>query len=100
MKRIDRLPLRQRVILVIATAAVLLVGGGWVTDRGPGGSGWFGYAPLPQGVVTPGSMSRGDATLFYLGLIVVWTTVSLLLLRAGAPPRSGEPLPPETSPDP
>jgi cytochrome bd-type quinol oxidase subunit 1 len=82
LNRIDRLPLRQRVVLVIALGALLQVLGGWVTDRG-GRIGWFGYAPVTGAVVGPGTMSHGVADLVYVGLIVVWAAVALWLLRSG-----------------
>jgi len=82
LKRIDLLPLRQRVVLVVAFAALLQVLGGWVTDRGRQG-GWFGYAPLTGVIGAPGTMSPSAAALVDLGLVVVWAAVSLLLLRSG-----------------
>jgi hypothetical protein len=83
MKRIDLMPLRQRVLLVIAIGAALLVVGGWVTDRRGVSSGWFGYAPDTAVLLHAGATMRpAVVALIQLGLIVIWAAVSLRLLRA------------------
>jgi hypothetical protein len=91
MRRVDQLLLRQRVVLVIAFGVVLLVLGGWITDRGRLGSGWFGYAPNASIVVRGGgAMGPGAAVVVRLCLIVLWAAVSLWLLRSSREDRSRE----------
>ena len=85
MKRIDRLPLRLRVILVVALGAVLLIVGRWITDRRASDGGWFGYAPNTTVAYVPGGMRPGVAALIHVALVVVWAGVSFRLLRADGP---------------
>ena len=87
MRRIVLLPVRQRVVIVIAIGAVLLILGDWITDR-RGTGGWFGYAPLTQVGVVPSSLSPGLATAVHLAVVVVWAAASLWLLGGGQRPQS------------
>jgi len=101
MRRVDILLVRQRVVLAIALGAMLVVVGGWITNRGRSGGGWFGYAPNASIVVTArGAMSPGAAVIVHLALIVAWAGAALWLLRAADQDRSPEWHPIEKEPPP
>lgn len=90
MRRFEVLNLGQRIVLVVALAAVLRTVGGYTIHRRQ----WPGAALLesaPQRLYVHG----GDpgwhpilAALIWIGLIVVWAVASAWLL--GIPRRSGE----------
>ena len=69
----------QRVVLVIAGAALTLT-----VDRAYSASsidgGWFGYAPNTGEVFSPG-IEPGRQVLVRLALLLVWTLISVRLLR-------------------
>lgn len=73
----------QRVVLVVAAGVALLAIGQWLSSVVTSRSfvtGWTGYAPL-QSVVTTSRWQRGELLLLWLGLVVLWTFVALVLLR-------------------
>lgn len=73
----------QRVALVVATGVALLAIGQWLSSVITSPSyvtGWTGYAPL-QSVLTTSRWQRGELLSLWLGLIVLWTLVALVLLR-------------------
>ena len=81
--RTRRLNLAQRIVVIIAVgAAFIVVGDAITTPQDP--TGWTGYAPLESGgVFCCGSFGRSvwhDAAL-WLVLIVLWSVLSLFLLR-------------------
>ena len=90
MRRLEVLNLGQRIVLVVALAAVLRTVGGYTIHRRE----WPGGALLesaPLGLYAHG----GDpgwhpilAALIWIALIVVWAVGSVWLL--GLPRRSGE----------
>ena len=85
MKRIHRLPLRLRVVLVIALGVLLRIVGRWITDRRASDGDWFGYAPNTTVAYVPGGMRPGVAALIHVALVVLWAVVSFRLLRADGP---------------
>lgn len=87
---IDRLAVRQRVVLVVALGVVLSILGGWLTT-GPGGGGWFGYAPNTGATYVRRSMRPAVAALVRVGLTIVWAAASVRLLRS-ADRAGGTPL--------
>lgn len=100
MNWIDRLPFRQRVVLVVAIGAALFVLGRWITFRGRRVSGWFGYAPNTKVSYYPGGMRPGLALLVHLAFIVLWAVVAFRLLRSASSRPSAESQPdPDKPPD-
>ncbi len=105
MKWIDRLALRQRVVLVVAVGMLLSILGGWLTTRS-GGGGWFGYAPNTGATHVRTSMHPLVAALIRAGLTIVWAAASVRLLRLADRPggtpvgRGSEGGPTDISPDP
>jgi hypothetical protein len=77
----------QRIVLVVALAATLVVIGLYLTTIGAGSAadfGWFGYAPLtPNSPLDGGGPPAWARLLIWLALIAVWAGLSLRLLRPG-----------------
>ena len=82
---IDRLGLAQRIIIVVSLGLALTALGTYFVNIGSpfADFGWFGYAPLTNNAfVAAGSdLSAWEQLLVWLGLIAVWTSVSLRLMR-------------------
>lgn len=97
MRYVDRLGVAQRIVIVVALGLGLMMLGGYlVSIDSPANFGWFGYAPLTQNAFVP--EGSGLATwlqlLIWLGLILVWSVVGVLLMKprpdgeAETPPRT------------
>ena len=71
----------QRVVLVVALGAVLVVVGWWTTSPSPV-TGWTGYAPLSSGPLVTGGPHLWVRAVIWLILIGAWTGTSLVLLRS------------------
>lgn len=73
----------QRVVIVIALAAALLVFGLWLTHLGSERVGWFGYAPLRSiPPVARGGIPGWARMLIWLALVAAWAVPSFFLLRS------------------
>ena len=97
---LDRLGAAQRVIVVISLALVLLAVGIYVSTLGLQGGDIAGgiekatflnpsqgfTPPMVVGQVVP-DLSAWQQLLVWLGLILVWTTLSVVVMR---PPRHGD----------
>ena len=85
MRILHRLALAQRIILVIALALGLGFVGVYIVTLGTPAAyfGWFGYAPLTHGIiiVRGPDLTPGQQLLVWLGLILLWTAVSVVVLR-------------------
>jgi hypothetical protein len=68
----------QRVVLVVALAAVCVAIDGYVASRS---SAWFGYAPNTGAVFDPDG-GKAKVLGVRLALAVAWAAVSILLLRS------------------
>lgn len=77
----------QRIILVIAAAALALVLERAIFVSSMDG-GWFGYAPNSGEVFAPEIEVRRQV-LARLGLLIAWTLLSLRLLREDGRTRTG-----------
>ncbi len=89
MNNLDRLALRQRVVVVIALGAVALVVGLWVTALNQ--PGWFGYAPgTLYRVQGPSGTNVTAVALAWLALVVVWAAVSVAVLGSSGAPPAGD----------
>jgi hypothetical protein len=78
------LGLAQRIVVVVALAAVLVALGEFVQSSAAGGGaqfGWFGYAPLVPAQDLGEGLSNWEAFLLWLGLIALWTVASVFVLR-------------------
>ena len=71
----------QRVVLVVALGAVLVVVGWWTTSPSPV-TGWTGYAPLTSSPLVTGGLHLWVRAVIWLILIGAWTGTSLVLLRS------------------
>ncbi len=81
----------QRVVLVVALGAVLVVVGWWATSLSPN-TGWTGYAPLTSGPLVTRGLHLWVRAVIWLILIGTWTITSLALLRSpGAPGTDAAP---------
>lgn len=89
MRRLTALNLAQRIVLVIALAAVLRVVWVYLTDRSSDG-GWFGYSPLTEATFGRTSPDLGPA-LLAVAFIAVWASASVWLLGRPYPGRAGQP---------
>lgn len=86
MKRLRDLNLGQRIILIVALAAVLRTIGVYATTGANGRDGWFAYAPNTQVTLVPDRGLDGlPAALLWMTLIVAWALVGVWLL--GQPRR-------------
>lgn len=84
MRHLDRLGLAQRIVLVIGVAFALLALGAFsVSIRNPTGNfGWFGYAPPARRIlVEDTALAPWQELLIWLGLVAVWTTASIAILK-------------------
>jgi len=82
-----RLPLRHKVVLLVALGGALWVLGQWIIEQArPSDFGWVAYAPLTASSAL-GLRPWVQAVLWLL-LIAVWTAAALLLLREPTPPRA------------
>ncbi len=82
--RLDDLNTGQRIVLVIASGAVLLVAAWWIVIEDSARGGWFGYTPNTNPVFPDGHVFRFSQTVVALVLIaatVLWTAIGLRLLR-------------------
>ena len=77
----------QRVVLVVALGAALMVVGWWTTS-GSSFTGWTAYAPLTNGPLGASRLHLWVRAVIWLALIGAWTAVSLIVLRA-RPARDG-----------
>lgn len=83
MSRLRRANLAQRVVLVIAFADVLALGGSYIVSDGYSlrGGGWFAYTPLTDQAFYPDAgLAAFPRLLVWLGIILVWAVVSFWLL--------------------
>lgn len=90
----ERLNLAQRVVAVVALAAILWLVGAYLTAPVPF-VGWTGYAPLESGPLGRLYMARdGLAPVVNLfvgfGLVLAWCAGSFLLLRRGRRPTPAD----------
>lgn len=78
-----RLNLAQRIVLVAGCGAALAFLGSYLTNLGTF-RGWVAYAPLTSGVTgpPPNGLHAWARLLIWLGMVLLWTLVSLALLRA------------------
>jgi hypothetical protein len=84
-----RLNSRQRIVIVIGLAAGLFFFGQWATASPGPGPVFFGTAPLSSSsayssrlsITLTGGLHPWVRLLIWLGLTVVWVTVSVVLLR-------------------
>lgn len=86
--------LAQRVVLVVALAALLRLAGIYIITKGfsgPGG-GWFGYAPGTHAIISADDGRLGPAAEWFvwLTLLALWTTASLWLLGLGQESPPGD----------
>jgi heme/copper-type cytochrome/quinol oxidase subunit 1 len=91
VRYVDRLGLAQRIVILIGFGLGLMVLGGYLVSLdGPANFGWFGYAPLTQNSFVPrgSGLATWQLLLIWLGLILVWSVVGVLLLE---PRRDSEP---------
>ena len=87
-----RLNLGQRIVIVVGSGVGLTIFGLWATAQGSPGHlvGWTGYAPLQSSAAYRSSLSltfNGRLhpwvqLLIWLGLIILWTVSSVLVLRS------------------
>ena len=87
MRYLDRLGLAQRIVMLIGLGfGLMLLGEYLVSLDSPAHFGWFGYAPLTENFRIPGSsgLAAWQRLLIWLGLILVWSVVGVVLLK----PRS------------
>jgi heme/copper-type cytochrome/quinol oxidase subunit 1 len=88
MRLTDRLSLPQRIVLVVALAAAVLLVGFYVASLGAGTAafGWYAYAPLRS---TPNYPHTGLAgwlrLVIWLALTAFWALASAWLLRPARP---------------
>lgn len=93
MHSLRRLNRAQRIVIVIGLGIGLGAFGVWVTSLG-NAFGWVGYAPLSSSAAYRSNLSiafAGDLhpwvrLVIWLGLIIFWTVVSILLLRSPSEP--------------
>ena len=96
MRSPRRLNLGQRIVFIVGLGVGLAVFGLWATAQGSPGHlvGWTGYAPLQSSAAYRSSLSlffNGGLhpwvqLLIWLGLTVMWTVSSILLLRSPSKP--------------
>lgn len=89
MRRLAALNLAQRIVLVIALAAVLRVVWVYLTDRSSDG-GWFGYSPLTEATLRRTGPDLGPA-LLAVAFIAVWASASVWLLGRPYPGPPNQP---------
>jgi hypothetical protein len=83
MKR-PRFNFAQRVVMVVGLAIFFYFFGSWVTNLVSSPlTGWTGYAPLQSNsfFVRLGGLHAGVRLVLWLILTIVWTALSLWLLR-------------------
>jgi hypothetical protein len=81
MRRI-RLNLAQRIVLLVGLGVGLAFLGSYLVNLGSF-QGWVAYAPLSDGPrPSPFGLHPWARLLIWLGLVLLWTLVSLALLRA------------------
>lgn len=99
--RLGRLGLAQRVVVVVSLGLALLAVGIYVSTLGLTGSGTGGgiekatflspsqpfTPPILLARVSP-DLSPGKQLLVWIGLILVWATVSVVVLRPSRPART------------
>ncbi len=75
----------QRIVLVVALGVAFAVLGRYLMTIGQRGEyGWFAYTPLSSTGAPPRpGLHPWERVLIWLGLIVVWASASLLILRTG-----------------
>jgi heme/copper-type cytochrome/quinol oxidase subunit 1 len=74
---------RQRIVVVIGLGLALGVVGEWVTNWDNGSFGWVGYAPLSRATFGPDTgLHSWVRFLIWLVLAVLWTAISVWLLRS------------------
>ena len=84
MRYLERLGLAQRIVLVIGLALALLILGTYVVSIGnpTGNFGWFGYAPPARRIlVEDTTLAPWQQLLIWLGLVALWTTASIVVLK-------------------
>ena len=95
VRYLDRLGLAQRIVLLIGLGFGLTFLGAYLVSLGnPAANfGWFGYAPLTRNAfVQEGTgLSGWQQMLIWLGLILVWTTAGVVILKQPTRVRSGDP---------
>ena len=89
MRYLDRLGLAQRIVLIIGLALALLTLGTYVASIGnpTGNFGWFGYAPPTRRIlVEDTTLAPWHQLLIWLGLVALWTTASIVMLKRPSEP--------------
>ena len=85
MRFLDRLGLSQRIVLVIALALFLGAVGIYLVTLGTPTAylGGFGYTPLRPGIniIRGPDLPTWAQLLVWMGLILVWTVASVVVLR-------------------
>ncbi|MHB2029350.1 MAG: hypothetical protein ACYCPT_11105 [Acidimicrobiales bacterium] len=83
--KVQQLNFSQRIVLVIALGAACYIVGVWVTSIGSHGlTGWVAYAPLTNSSQPEvGGLHAWVRDVLWLLVLVVWTGLSLALLRTG-----------------
>jgi heme/copper-type cytochrome/quinol oxidase subunit 1 len=86
LKWLNRLNLAQRIVIVVALAAVLDLAGDWITSigRGPAAFGWVAYAPLSS-ATSGGGPNFQWRFLVWILLAVVWAVLSVIVFRPKTP---------------
>jgi hypothetical protein len=93
MRRLARLNLAQRIVVVVALAALLRAFRDWlVIQLTSPEAGWFEYAPLSAEVFPNGSFPRGGwrgiaMALVWIVLTALWAAISIWLFGLASTPE-------------